>query len=179
MAAQPLNTATGATPRGGLPQMNTETFPSQIFWLVVTFGLLFLVLWRITLPMIEGVIGERRNRIEGDLGTAEKLRQQASEALAGYEAALSGARSRAHQVLDANRKTIAAELDQLKTRAEHEAQAAMKQAEDRVATERARALGSLRPAAAEAAAAIVERLIGARVTPDEAARAMGEQQATA
>jgi len=179
MAAQPLNTATGATPRGGLPQMNSETFPSQIFWLVVTFGLLFLVLWRITLPMIEGVIADRRNRIEGDLGTAEKLRQQASAALAGYEAALSGARSRAHQVLDANRKAIATELDQLKSRAEHEAQAAMKQAEDRVAAERARALGSLRPAAAEAAAAIVERLIGARVTPDEVARAMSEQQAIA
>ncbi len=82
MAAQPVNTATEATPRGGLPQMDTGTFPSQIFWLVVTFGLLFLVLWRITLPMIEGVIGDRRNRIEGDLGAAEKLRQQAAEALA-------------------------------------------------------------------------------------------------
>src|SRR5437868_4894175 len=131
MTAQPLNTATEATPRGGLPQMNTETFPSQIFWLVVTFGLLFLVLWRITLPMIEGVIGDRRNRIEGDLGTAEKLRQQASEALAAYEAALAGARSRAHQVMDGNRKAVAAELDEQRTRAEQEAQAAMKQAEER------------------------------------------------
>jgi F-type H+-transporting ATPase subunit b len=175
MAAEPLNTATEATPRGGLPQMNADTFPSQIFWLVVTFGLLFLVLWRVTLPMIEGVIGERRNRIEGDLGTAEKLRQQASEALTAYEAALTGARSRAHQVLDENRKVITAELEQLKAGAEQEAQTAMKQAEERVAAERARALGSVRPAAAEAAIAIVERLIGARVTPDEASRAVAEQ----
>src|ERR1700730_2379899 len=106
MAAEPLNSATEATPRGGLPQMHTETFPGQIFWLVVTFGLLFLVLWRITLPMIERGAGERRNRIEGDLGTAEKLRQQASEALAGYEAALASARSRAHQILDENRKAM-------------------------------------------------------------------------
>ena len=177
MAAEPLNTATEATPRGGLPQMNADTFPSQIFWLVVTFGLLFLVLWRVTLPMIEGVIGERRNRIEGDLGTAEKLRQQASDSLAAYEAALAGARSRAHQVMDDNRKAVAAELDEQKTHAEQEAQAAMKVAEERVAAEHARALRNVRPAAAEAAAAIVERLIGARVAPDEASRAIAEQQA--
>ncbi len=174
MAAQPLNTATEATPRGGLPQMDTGTFPSQIFWLVVTFGLLFLVLWRITLPMIESVIGERRNRIEGDLGAAEKLRQEAAEALAAYETELNGARSRAHQVLDANRKAINAELETQKSRADAEALAVTKQAEERIAADRARALGSLRPAAAEAAVAIVERLIGTRVSPDEAASLIGD-----
>jgi len=177
MAAEPVNTVTEATPHGGLPQMQSDTFPSQIFWLVVTFGLLFLVLWRITLPMIEGIIGERRNRIEGDLGTAEKLRQQASESLAAYESELAGARSRAHQILDENRKSISGELDSVKNRADEESQAAMKLAEERIAGDRARALGSLRPAAAEAAAAIVERLIGAKVSAEDAARIISEQQA--
>jgi F0F1-type ATP synthase membrane subunit b/b' len=53
----------------------------------------------------------------------------------------------------------------------------MKLAEERIAGDRARALGSLRPAAAEAAAAIVERLIGAKVSAEDAARIIGEQQA--
>ena len=59
MAAPETTEGTGA-PEGhaGLPQMDVGTFPSQIFWLVVTFGLLFLVLWRKTLPMIEGAIGQ-------------------------------------------------------------------------------------------------------------------------
>ncbi len=164
MSAEPLNTVTTETPRGGLPQMQTETFPSQIFWLVVTFGLLFLVLWRVTLPMIEAIIGERRNRIEGDLGTAEKLRQEASNALAAYEAELAGARSKAHRFVDENRKKIGAELDVLKVRAQVEAQAVTKEAEERVSAEHARALSSLRTAAAEAASAIVERLIGKTVS---------------
>ncbi len=179
MAAQPVNTATEATPRGGLPQMDTGTFPSQIFWLIVTFGLLFLVLWRITLPMIEGVIGDRRNRIDGDLGAAEKLRQQAAEALASYEAGLSGARSRAHQILDDNRKSINAELETQKAGAGAETQALVRQAEERIAADRARALGSLRPAAAEAAVAIVERLTGARVNSEEATKLIAEQQGAA
>lgn len=159
--------------------MDTSTFSSQIFWLVVTFGLLFLVLWKITLPMIEGIIGERRNRIDGDLGAAEKLRQQASESLSAYETELAGARSRAHQILDDNRKAIGAELDSIRTRADEEAQTAMKQAEERIAADRAKALGSLRPAAADAATAIVERLIGAQVSFEDAARIIAEQQAPA
>jgi F-type H+-transporting ATPase subunit b len=179
MAAGPVNAVTEATPRAGLPQLQSETFAGQIFWLVVTFGLLFLVLSRITLPMIEGIIGERRNRIEGDLGAAEKLRQQASESLAAYETELAGARRRAHQILDENRKSISTELDSVKTRADEEAQTAMKRAEESIAADRARALGSLRPAAAEAAAAIVERLIGAKVSPEDAARIISEQQALA
>src|SRR5258706_16099216 len=116
MAASPETTGGTAVPQGhaGLPQMNVGTFPSQIFWLVVTFGLLFLVLWRKTLPMIEGAIGQRRGRIEGDLGTAEGFRKEAQAAFAAYEAALAQARARAHQLADENRKITVAEIDPLK-----------------------------------------------------------------
>ena len=58
-------------------------------------------------------------------------------------------------------------------------QTGVKEAEDRIAAEQTRALARLRPAAAEAAAAIVERLIGAKVSPDEAAKLIGEQQEAA
>src|SRR5579864_1040682 len=107
MAAEAINAATEAASKPGLPQLDVTWYPAQLFWLVVTFGLLFLFFWRVTLPMIEGVLRERRNRIEGDLGVAEKMRQQAAEALAGYEAEMAGARSRAQQILADNRKTIA------------------------------------------------------------------------
>ncbi len=96
-----------------------------------------------------------------------------------YEAGLSGARSRAHQILDENRKSINAELETQKAGAGAETQALVKQAEERIAADRARALGSLRPAAAEAAVAIVERLIGARVNSEEATKLIAEQQGAA
>jgi len=156
----------------GLPQMNAETFPSQIFWLVVTFGLLFLVLWRKTLPMIAGAIGERRNRIEGDLGTAESMRKDAAGALAAYEAALAQARSRAHRHADENRKRVVQEIDRMKAAADAEAQTAMSAAENRIAAERTKAGAGVTAAAAEAASAIVERLIGTPVSVDEAAQAV-------
>ena len=156
----------------GLPQMKPETFPSQVFWLAITFGLLFLVLWRTTLPMIAGVIGARRNSIEGDLGTAESLRKDAANALAGYESALATARSRALQLADENKKRIVAEVEQMRTQADATAQASMADAEKRLANERARAVGGVRGAAADAAADIVERLLGTAVSREDAANAV-------
>lgn len=177
MAAEALNAATQAAPKTGLPQLDVTWYPAQLFWLVITFGLLFLFFWRVTLPMIEGILRERRNRIEGDLGIAEKMRQQAADALAGYEAELANARGRAQHILAENRKTVGGTLDGLKAKAEAEMQATMKKAEERVSAERARALANLRPAAAEAAADIVARLIGTQVGADEAAGAITQLQA--
>jgi F-type H+-transporting ATPase subunit b len=156
----------------GLPQMNSGTFPSQIFWLVVTFGLLFLVLWRKTLPMIEGAIGQRRGRIEVDLKTAENFRKEAQDALTAYEAALAQARARAHQLADENRKLVVGEIERLKAAGDAEAQKAFGIAEARIAAERGRALAGVRTAAAEAAAEIVERLIGVSVSAEDAAKAV-------
>ena len=157
---------------GVLPQMKVDTFPGQIFWLVVTFGLLFVVLWRKTLPMIESAIGQRRGRIEGDLATAEKFRKDAEGALAAYEAALAQARARAHQLADENRKVVVGEIDRLKAAGDAQAQKAFGIAETRIAAERAKALAGVRTAAAEAAAEIVHRLIGVGVSAEDAATAV-------
>ena len=174
--AEPRETTEGTGAPGGqagvLPQMKVDTFPGQIFWLVVTFGLLFLVLWRKTLPMIEGAIGQRRGRIEGDLGTAEIFRKEAEGALAAYETALAQARARAHQLADENRKITVAEIDRLKAAADAEAQNAFGIAEKRIAAERGKALTGVKAAAAEAAAAIVERLIGVPVSAEDASKAV-------
>lgn len=156
----------------GLPQMDVGTFPGQVFWLAITFGLLFLVLWRTTLPMIAGVIGARRNRIEGDLGTAESLRKDAADALAGYETALATARSRAIKLADENKKRVVAEIDQLKAAGDATAQASTADAERRIMAERAKAVTGVKAAAADAAADIVERLIGTPVSREDAANAV-------
>ena len=174
MAAAEETTTGTQVPEGraGLPQMDTETFPSQVFWLVVTFGLLFIVLWRNTLPMIAGAIGARRNQIEGDLGSAEARRKDAAGALQSYEAALGNAKARAHQLADENKKRVVAEIEAMKAAADADSQSATAAAEKRIAAQRADAVGGVQTAAAAAAADIVERLIGTPVSADEAASAV-------
>jgi F-type H+-transporting ATPase subunit b len=164
--------STGQPEEAGLPQMNPEHFASQIFWLVITFGLLFVLLSRVTLPKIAGSLTARKNCIEGDLGAAERSRKDASDALSEYETALAQARGRAHALADENRKRIVGEIDALKSAADAKAQEAMGKAEARIAAERTKGEGNIRSAAAEAAASIVERLLGVAVSPDEAAAAV-------
>lgn len=83
----------------GLPQLHVNTFVGQWFWLVISFGILFLIMWKVALPRLEGVIENRQERIAGDLDKAQQLKAEAEKLLADYEARLSGARSKAQGFL--------------------------------------------------------------------------------
>jgi F-type H+-transporting ATPase subunit b len=156
----------------GFPPFKTETFPSQIFWLVITFAFLFAVLWRIAGPRIQGVITSRRGQIEGDLAKAQSHRTDAEDASAAYQAALAGARARAQALAEENRKRIAGEVDRAKHEADEAAQADIAKAEARIAASRSEANRHVVSAAQDAAIAIVARLTGESVAADEAANAV-------
>jgi len=170
-AAETTTEGTQAASRG-FPPFKTETFPAQIFWLTVTFAFLFVVLWRVATPRIGGVIAERKGKIEGDLGMAEKHRKDAEAALAGYNSALAQARARAQGLAEDNRKRIAAEVQNAKTLAETDARQAAGVAESRIATLRAEAKSHIEKTAQEAAIDIVSRLTGDAVSASEAAAAV-------
>jgi F-type H+-transporting ATPase subunit b len=166
------HTGTEAQHGAGFPPFKTETFPSQIFWLAVTFAVLFVVLWRIALPRIAGAIGRRQDRIAGDIATAGKHKSDAEAALASYESALASARSKAHAEAEENRKTLEAEVEKAKAAADVEAREAAAKAEAGIVAARAQAAIHVTNAAQDAAAEIVSRLIGETVTPEEAAAAV-------
>ena len=117
--ADATTTATTEAPKpGGFPPFDHTTFPSQIFWLTVTFAFLFVVLWRVAGPRINGVITTRRNTINGDIRAAQKARGDAEAAGAAYDVALAGARARAGAMAEENRQGLNAEIAKAKTHAE-------------------------------------------------------------
>jgi len=156
----------------GFPPFRIETFPSQLFWLAITFTFLFVVLWRIVGPRVSGVLAERKKRIAGDLEAAEHHRRDAEGASAAYQSALASARARAQAVADENRKRIASSVEEAKAKADAEAQKAISAAEARIAAMRAEAKNNVAHAARDATAEIVSRLTGVTVSPDEAATAI-------
>jgi len=172
MPVQATHTGTETPHHGGFPPFDQTTFPSQIFWLAITFAFLFVVLWRVAGPRIGGVIGARKGRIAEDLSTAGKHRSDAEGALAGYQSALTSARTKAHAVADENRKLVDAEVEKAKAAAEAEAHQAQARAEAQIAASRAEAAKHVTKAAQDAAADIVARLTGDTVTPEEAAAAV-------
>jgi F-type H+-transporting ATPase subunit b len=158
----------------GFPPFKTETFPSQIFWLVVCFAFLFVVLWRFAGPRINGVITSRRSAINADIAAADKARGDAEQASAAYLTALAGARARAQTVAEDNRQKLNAEIAKAKADAEADAHRAMTDADARIAATRVEAQGHMIKAAEEAAIAIVARLTGETVSPADAAHAVKE-----
>ena len=169
-------TATTEAPHqaAGFPPFKTETFPSQFFWLVVSFAFLFVVLWRVAGPRINGVITSRRGAINGDIAAAQRARGDAEGASAAYQTALAGARARANAMAEENRQTLNAEIANAKARADEDAASAMAKAHERIAATQEQARGHVAKAAEEAAIAIVARLTGDTVSAADAAAAVRE-----
>ena len=172
--AEPLQAST-ETPKqaGGFPPFKTETFPSQLFWLVITFAFLFVVLWRVAGPRINAAITTRRGAINGAIAEASKARADAEAAQVRYEAALTAARAKANALAEETRQKLNGEIARAKADADARAHDAMAAADARIATTRETAKAAVGTAARDAAIAIVERLTGDKVSADEAAKAMG------
>jgi F-type H+-transporting ATPase subunit b len=169
-------TATTAVPpkpeTGGFPPFKTETFPSQFFWLAITFVLLFVVLWRVAGPRIAGTITSRRNRISDDLAAAQENRAGAQAASAAYQTALTNARDRAQTLADEARKAATDELSHAKAEADARAAQDIAAADARITASRAQARSHVVDAARDATIDIVARLTGETVSADDAAAAV-------
>jgi F-type H+-transporting ATPase subunit b len=78
-----------------LPQLDVQTYASQIFWLIVSFIVLYFLVSKVAMPRISEVLEERQERIEDDLDKAETLKKEAYLVKIEYEKALSSAREKA------------------------------------------------------------------------------------
>ena len=125
------------------------------------FVALYLLISRIALPRIGGIIDERAKRIEGDLAEAQRLKDESEAALAAYEKSLAEARGRAQAIAGETRDKLHAEGEARRKALEAKlnAQARRRRKADRQRPRRA-AMTNVRGIAVDAAAAIVERLIG-------------------
>lgn len=174
MAEETGHTATTEAPKeGGFPPFDTTTFPSQFFWLAICFAFLFTVLWRVAGPRINGAITNRRGVINGAIAEAGKARAEAEAAQGAYEQALAEARARANALAEDTRTKLNAEIAKAKAEADAKAHDAMQAADARIASTREAAKTAVTVAARDAAIAIVERLTGDKVSPEDAARALG------
>ncbi len=142
------------------PPFDPAFFVPQLIWLVITFGLLYLLMSRIALPRVGGILEARRERIAGDLDKAQELREQTDEAIATYEKALADARAEALKIAGETRDTMKVETDALRADADAEIDAQLTDAEQRIAATKDKALAGVREVASETAVAIIDRLTG-------------------
>lgn len=153
-----------------MPQFDPSTFASQIFWLIVTFGLLYVLMSRIALPRISEVLEERSERIANDLEHAERLRKEAEQVIEQYESALAKARSEASTVINQANQEIAQRSSERQAEFDAKMNDKIAEAEKRIAAARDEAMGQVRDIAVEASRAVSDRLIGVEPSESEAAK---------
>ncbi len=142
------------------PPFDVTTFGSQLLWLALTFGALYLLMSRVALPRIGEILEVRRDRIESDLAEAERLRQRTDQAIAAYEEALAEARQHAHQIAGQTRAEIRAEIDEKRAKVEADLVAKLAAAESGIAETKQEALSHIEEIAADTATSLVSQLLG-------------------
>ena len=144
---------------GGLPQLNFDTFPTQIFWLVVGIVVLFWLMSKVALPRIASVLEERADAIASDLDQAEEYKRKAEEAEAAYEQALADARAKAQEIAAETRAEIQKDVDAAMAKADAEIAARAAEGEKRIAEIRDGAMASVEEVASDTAQAVLEAVM--------------------
>jgi F-type H+-transporting ATPase subunit b len=164
MATAQAQTKTGTEAPGGpkapFPPFNPDTFASQIVWLAIAFVALYLLLSRIALPRIGRIFAARAGRVAGDLQTAARLKSESEAAIQAYETALAEARAKAQAIAGETRAEFAAKADAKRKALEARLADKLAAAERQIESTKQSAMANVRGIAAEAAAEIVQRLIG-------------------
>ena len=155
-----------------MPQLNPLDWAPQLIWLVITFGVLYLLMKWVALPKIGSVIEMRHGRIAGDLEAADKLRRETQEAIAAYEQALAEAKARAHGIVQEARNRLKDEVAAERTTLERDLSAKSAEAEAQIHQAKVSALKEVNAVASDTATEIVRRLIGIAPTKPEVSAAV-------
>jgi F-type H+-transporting ATPase subunit b len=148
------------------PPFEKSTFASQLVSLLIAFVALYLIVSRIALPRVGSLLDERQNAIDGDLAAAQKLKDESDSALKAYESELAAARARAQAISTETRDKLNTASEAERKTLEEQLSLKLAEAEKTIASTRESAMSNVRGIAADAAAAIVQRLTG--VLPDGA-----------
>lgn len=148
------------------------TFASQLFWLIVSFGLIYILIGRGMLPKIEATVDARDQRISDDLAAAERARAAADETEEAYRAKTEANRAEALKVTQVAKDASARETEQRIKAADAEIGSRVSAAEAKIRAAANAALADIENVAAEAAHDMVARLSGASVSREQAQQAV-------
>ena len=148
---------------GGMPQLNPDYWVSQIFWVILIFGTLYVILWRIILPKINENLENRKSQILTDLGDAQKFEDQSEEKLSEYNKILNQAKQEAKKILDGTRTKVNQDIENKKNQFNLEIVKEIKNAEKEIKTLKLSSIKDINKIAIETSSEIVRKIVGTEV----------------
>ena len=157
-----------------MPQIEQlpQIFFSQLFWLLLVFGIIYFGIGRGMVPKIQSIVDERDKKIADDLAAAQRAREEAEAAEAAYRERIDASRGDALKLAQEAKQKAALEVEKRLHVVDQQIGARVAEAEARIRAAADEARRELEPVAAEAAGELVRKLTGKPLARGEAASAV-------
>ena len=152
-----------AAESGGMPQLNPEFWISQIFWLTLTFGILYIVLSKLILPKISANLELRKSQIQDNIEAAEKQRKDSESKLKEYNDIIFKSKLEAKNIFKDSREKVIKDINNKKETLENQINEEIKKAEKEIEVVKKSAPEKINKIAIEASSELVKKLIGAEI----------------
>ena len=152
-----------AAESGGMPQLNPEFWISQIFWLSLTFGILYLVLSKLILPKISANLELRKSQIQENIEAAEKQRETSESKLKEYDKIILKSKQEAKNIFKDVREKVLKDIDLKKEALDKQIDEEIEKAEKEIDLLRRNAPEKIKKIAIETSSELVKKLLGAEV----------------
>ena len=152
-----------AAESGGMPQLNPEFWISQIFWLTITFGVLYIILSKLILPKISSNLEIRKSQILENIEAAEKNRKDSEEKIKEYDKLINSSKIEAKNYFSEARGKIIQDINLKKESLDKQINDEIKKAELEIKNLMNKAPEKINKIAIETSADLIEQLIGANV----------------
>ena len=148
---------------GGMPQLNPEFWVSQVFWLTLTFGVLYVVLSKLILPKISANLELRKSQIQENIEAAEKQRENSESKLKEYDQIVLKSKLEAKDILKSAREKVLKDINSKKEILDKQIDEEINNAEKEIEMLRKSASGKINKIAIETSSDLIKKLIGAEV----------------
>jgi F-type H+-transporting ATPase subunit b len=152
-----------AAESGGMPQLNPEFWISQIFWLTITFGILYVILSKLILPKISANLEVRKSKILENIEAAEKQREESELKIEEYKKTVQNSKNEAKNYFKQAREKILKDINLKKDALDKELNEEIQKVESEIQELRVRAPEKINKIAVETSADLLQQLIGAEV----------------
>ena len=152
-----------AAESGGMPQLDPEFWFTQIFWLIITFGILFLVLSKLILPKISDNLETRKSQVLDNLELAEKQRNDSEAKLKEFENIILKSKTEAKNLFNESRKKLLEDINKKREKLEEELDKEIKIVESEIEELKIKSPDKINKIAIETSSDLINQLIGANI----------------
>ena len=147
----------------GMPQLNTEYWAAQIFWLIVIFSILYLIIWKIFLPRITYSIENRKSRLVNDLDEVQKLKENAEKKLNEYNIIIEKSKKEAKKIIEDSKKKLDRDIENKKQKFNDEIEKELVATEEEIKDLKKSSISNINHIATETTTEIIKQIINTQV----------------